>query len=398
MDHTSIKKERIPYEILISKLNSWYTIIKKNMIEEAQKKKLEIESLLEEVELKQDVLLYYQLLDFRHELMLIYLRSKDVEEVKNTYEILKEKEGSLSKMLEYYFFFFMGMYEFRRKELVSAINAYSLAETKLSEIEDEIERGEFYFKVSEVYYYMKQTYFSLSYAKRAIKIYQKFDIHDERILHCRFIVAGNLIDTLNYNSAIKELKKGLQDAFKIGKKYLIATFHMNLGIVYRSVGQYDLSIQNLMKALQVFQEEKHIFMSKTLFNLSHVLAQKGVMNKALLYFEQGSAIAMRNNDYEYQAKFKLLKGLYFSDEDVSLINEALDYFQSKKLFADIEEYAHEVAEFYYEKGNSSLSNEYYRKVIAARNEIRKGEIIHEEKNDCLINDDFNGDDSTGLIL
>lgn len=117
--------------------------------------------------MKQDVLLYYQLLDFRHELMLIYLRSKDVEEVRNTYEILKEKEGSLSKMLEYYFFFFMGMYEFRRKELVSAINAYSLAETKLSEIEDEIERGEFYFKVSEVYYYMKQTYFSLSYAKRA---------------------------------------------------------------------------------------------------------------------------------------------------------------------------------------------------------------------------------------
>lgn len=68
------------------------------------------------------------------------------------------------------------------------------------------------------------------------------------------------------------------------------------------------------------------------------------------------------------------------------------------MFADIEEYAHEVAEFYYEKGNSSLSNEYYRKVIAARKEIRKGEIIHEEKNDCLINDDFNGDDSTGLIL
>ncbi|WP_262983088.1 response regulator aspartate phosphatase [Bacillus atrophaeus] len=45
------------------------------MIEEAQKKKLEIESLLEEVDMKQDVLLYYQLLDFRHELMLIYLRS-----------------------------------------------------------------------------------------------------------------------------------------------------------------------------------------------------------------------------------------------------------------------------------------------------------------------------------
>ncbi|MEG9461522.1 MULTISPECIES: hypothetical protein [Bacillus amyloliquefaciens group] len=48
------------------------------MIDETKKKKSKIESLLEEVEMKQEVLLYYQLLDFRHELILIYLRSKDV--------------------------------------------------------------------------------------------------------------------------------------------------------------------------------------------------------------------------------------------------------------------------------------------------------------------------------
>ncbi|USK16897.1 hypothetical protein LIS75_19585 [Bacillus velezensis] len=72
------KKERIPYEVLISKLNTWYTTIRKNMIDETKKKKSKIESLLEEVEMKQEVLLYYQLLDFRHELILIYLRSKDV--------------------------------------------------------------------------------------------------------------------------------------------------------------------------------------------------------------------------------------------------------------------------------------------------------------------------------
>lgn len=69
-------------------------------------------------------------------------------------------------------------------------------------------------KVSEVYYYMKQTYFSLNYAKRAIKIYRKYNIDDERILHCRFIVAGNLIDTLNYENAIHELEGcGMRNVF-----------------------------------------------------------------------------------------------------------------------------------------------------------------------------------------
>ncbi|ARW09075.1 Rap family tetratricopeptide repeat protein [Bacillus atrophaeus] len=380
MDDLYLKKDKISYDLVISKLNSWYTTIKKNMIDDAEKMKSEIEFLLQDIQENQDVLLYYQLLEFRHELMLIYLKSKDVEDVQATYEILKEKEGSLTNMLEYYYFFFVGMYEFRRKELESAISAYNMAETKLSEVEDELERAEFYFKVSEVYYYMKQTYFSLNYAKRAIKIYRKYNIDDERILHCRFIVAGNLIDTLNYENAIHELVRGLRDAKRIGKKYLIATFHMNLGIVYRGINKYNLSVLFLRNALAVFQEENHIFMCKTLFNLSHVLAQKGEVDKALLYFEKGNMIALWNKDNEYQAKFKLLKGLYFSNEDVSLINEALDYFESKKLFADIEEYAKEVADFFYQKGKSSLANEYYRKVIAARNEIRKGEIIHEEKN------------------
>ncbi|MCY8989795.1 Rap family tetratricopeptide repeat protein [Bacillus atrophaeus] len=381
MDDLYLKKDKISYDLVISKLNSWYTTIKKNMIDDAEKMKSEIEFLLQDIQENQDVLLYYQLLEFRHELMLIYLKSKDVEDVQATYEILKEKEDSLTNMLEYYYFFFVGMYEFRRKELESAISAYNMAETKLSEVEDELERAEFYFKVSEVYYYMKQTYFSLNYAKRAIKIYRKYNIDDERILHCRFIVAGNLIDTLNYENAIHELVRGLRDAKRIGKRYLIATFHMNLGIVYRGINKYNLSVLFLRNALAVFQEENHIFMCKTLFNLSHVLAQKGEADKALLYFEKGNMIALWNKDYEYQAKFKLLKGLYFSNEDVSLINEALDYFESKKLFADIEEYAKEVADFFYQKGKSLLANEYYRKVIAARNEIRKGEIIHEEKND-----------------
>ncbi|WP_437132030.1 hypothetical protein [Bacillus atrophaeus] len=40
MDHTTIKKESISYEVLISKLNSWHTTIKKNMIEEAQKEEV----------------------------------------------------------------------------------------------------------------------------------------------------------------------------------------------------------------------------------------------------------------------------------------------------------------------------------------------------------------------
>ncbi len=63
----------------------------------------------------QDALLYYQLLEFRHEIMLSYIKSKEIENLQNAYETIKgiEKQGQLTGILEYYYYFFKGMYEFQ---------------------------------------------------------------------------------------------------------------------------------------------------------------------------------------------------------------------------------------------------------------------------------------------
>lgn len=80
------------------------------------------------MEENQDALLYYQLLEFRQELMLSYMKSKEIEDLHNAYETIKEigKLGQLTGMLEYYFYFFKGMYDFRRKELTTAISVYQI--------------------------------------------------------------------------------------------------------------------------------------------------------------------------------------------------------------------------------------------------------------------------------
>lgn len=134
--------------------------------------------------------------------------------MKNAYEALKEHQGHLKGMLDYYFFFFTGMYEFRRKELVAAISAYRRAEKSLEFVDDEIEHAEFYYKMAEIFYYMKQTYFSLDYVKRAIRIYNKYDNYIDRVLRCQYVVAGNLIDSLDYKGALEMFEETL----KIAKK------------------------------------------------------------------------------------------------------------------------------------------------------------------------------------
>lgn len=369
-----------------TRLNFWYTAIKNNLAKEAKEIKKEVEKLIVNMEENQDVLLYYQLLDFRHELMLSYMNSKDLKEVNDTYEQLRQNEGNLTGMLEYYFFFFMGMYEFRRRELTTAISAYRIAETKLNDIEDEIEHAEFYFKISEVYYYMKQTFFSLNYAKKALRIYSKFDTYNDHIIHVQCIIAGNLMDILDYKGALIQFKENLRIAKKIKKKYLLGTSYMNLGICCNACGEYEAAVKYLKSALQIFEEGKHSFLPKTIFNMAHALFKDQRGSDAKVYMKKGISLALKNNDVEYISKFNILQGLYVK-EDKHLLDQCFAFFKSRQMYGDIEDFALEAAEYFRRAGRFEMASDYYHIVNLARTEIKKGEIIYENENDYLgIND------------
>lgn len=333
------------------------------------------------MEENQDALLYYQLLEFRHEIMLSYMESKRIDDLNSAYETIKEMEeqGQLTGMLEYYFFFFTGMYEFRRKELTTAISAYRIAETKLSEVEDEIEKAEFFFKVSYVYYYMKQTYFSMNYASRALKIFQKFDEYAVQTLRCQFIVAGNLIDSLEFERALQQFLNALEIAEYTKIPHLIGMSHMNIGICYEELKDYNNATIHLGLSIDIFEKSEHSFLTKALFAMAHVYAKKHNFDIAYNYFIKGRSQAENKNDKEYIAKFKILEGLYFSNGEYELINEAFSYLADRKMFADMENFATEIGDYFYGEGELELSNKFYRMSIEARRKIKRGEIINEDQ-------------------
>ncbi|MCY8601284.1 tetratricopeptide repeat protein [Bacillus spizizenii] len=380
-----LDKDKIPYDIVTKKLNDWYTTIKNDQVEQAEIIKKEVEKELQNMEENQDALLYYQLLDFRHEIMLSYMKSTEIEDLHNAYETIKEieEQGQLTGMLEYYFYFFKGMYEFRRKELTTAISAYRIAESKLSAVEDEIEKAEFFFKVSYVYYYMKQTYFSMNYANRALKIFREYEEYAVQTVRCQFIVAGNLIDSLEYERALEQFLNSLEIAKESNIEHLIAMSHMNIGICYDELKEYKKASQHLNLALEIFEKSKHSFLTKTLFTLTYVEAKQQNYDVALTYFRKGRFIADKSDDKEYSAKFKILEGLFFSDGETQLIKNAFSYLASRKMFADVENFSIEVADYFHEQGNLMLSNEYYRISIEARRKIKKGEIIGENQSDSI---------------
>lgn len=114
------------------KINEWHRHIQKFNVTDAEMLKAEIERDIEVMEEDQDLLIYYQLMAFRHKIMLEYTLPSDENRMELS-EYLKKIEGhkkKLDNMRAYYYNFFRGMYEFRNGEYTKAITYYKKLNAK----------------------------------------------------------------------------------------------------------------------------------------------------------------------------------------------------------------------------------------------------------------------------
>ncbi|TWG76101.1 response regulator aspartate phosphatase E, partial [Bacillus subtilis J27] len=203
------------------KINEWYDYINKFDAENADKLKTEITEMIESMEEDQDLLIYYQLMLFRHYLMMAYLYPSDASQKLEKWEYLKQSEGKsqkITRLMEYYANFFEGMYFFSEGDYISAIQCYKKAEKRLFKVRDQIEKAEFYYKMAEVFYHMKQTHVSMFYVQKAYEIYKKHDAYVIRKIHCLFVIAGNYVDLETHEHALPHIKNCLALARMIGNE------------------------------------------------------------------------------------------------------------------------------------------------------------------------------------
>ncbi|MES9676038.1 aspartate phosphatase, partial [Bacillus velezensis] len=195
------------------KINEWYMYIRRFSIPDAEYLRREIKEELAGLEDDQDLHLYYSLMEFRHNLMLEYLEpleSQRIEEQPRLSDLLADidkKQARLTGRLDYYFNFFRGMYELECREYLSAIQFFKKAESKLTYVKDHIEKAEFYFKMSEVYYYMKQTYVSMDYARQA-SVFEKAQM-SHSLPQPYFLLTQIYFKLKNIDNAYDYHKKGI---------------------------------------------------------------------------------------------------------------------------------------------------------------------------------------------
>ncbi|MCY8533231.1 tetratricopeptide repeat protein [Bacillus vallismortis] len=378
----------IPYHYVTTDINHWYVVIKQGRVEKAKEMKQKVEKEFDMMEKSEKVAVYLQLLKLRHEIMLSYLEPDSVKNIDCVYSDLKKTRESmapesLTNTIEFYYHFFTGMYHFRTRDLVIALTYYREAEKYLDLLDENAntDKAEFYFKVSEVYYYMKETHFSMNYAQRAYSIFKgQKDAQDnltygKEMVQCQFVIFGNWLDKMCYEDALKTAQKALDDALKIGEQHLIGSAHFNVGLCYNNLEELDNADKHFQIAYEIHRDRKHIYESKAIFNLAYVKAKKNDLKAALELYQEGQKVASRHNNQEVTEKLKLVKGLYLSF-DLQTLREVFKFFKDKNLYGDMEEYAVAVADFLTNKEDRHDAVDFYQMAIEARKQIQRGKHLN----------------------
>ncbi|MEI2460330.1 response regulator aspartate phosphatase RapA [Bacillus subtilis] len=374
-------KQTIPSSYVGLKINEWYTHIRQFHVAEAERVKLEVEREIEDMEEDQDLLLYYSLMEFRHRVMLDYIKpfGEDTSQLEFS-ELLEDIEGNqykLTGLLEYYFNFFRGMYEFKQKMFVSAMMYYKRAEKNLALVSDDIEKAEFAFKMAEIFYNLKQTYVSMSYAVQALETYQMYETYTVRRIQCEFVIAGNYDDMQYPERALPHLELALDLAKKEGNPRLISSALYNLGNCYEKMGELQKAAEYFGKSVSICKSEKFDNLPHSIYSLTQVLYKQKNDAEAQKKYCEGLEIARQYSDELFVELFQFLHALYGKNIDTESVSHTFQFLEEHMLYPYIEELAHDAAQFYIENGQPEKALSFYEKMVHAQKQIQRGDCLYE---------------------
>ncbi|MEC3653262.1 aspartate phosphatase [Bacillus subtilis] len=373
--------EVIPSANVGLKINEWHMYINRFDVRNAEKVKAEVEQMIDVMEENQDLLIYYQLIEFRHRMMLDYLFPADPSKKINKGDYLKKIEGKgkkLSGMMEYYTYFFKGMYDFSVGEYIRAIQSYKKAEKKLTRVLDEIEKAEFYFKMAEVFYHMKQTHVSMYYVQQAYEIYKKHDTYKIHRIKCHFVIAGNYDDLRTHDRALSHMKKALflldnmEDHSPLKAKALL-----NMGNSYNQMGSLFSAVPFYHKAIEAAKISGAKEITQAYYDLALIHFRNNEKIEGRGFFGKAMEQAEEFNDSLFQDLLNVLKALFIETGSRQKVMNALEALRTGQGYPYFEELALIAAEFYTMDKRMEDSIYFYNEMVCAQRQIQRGDFLYE---------------------
>ncbi|WP_257351760.1 hypothetical protein [Pseudalkalibacillus decolorationis] len=359
--------EVISAEEISNLLNSWYLQMRDRNLEKAHQMKVEIDEKMMKMEENQNVLLYYSLLELRHNLLM-----KQAENAETVFSSIEREKAETDHVLEYYYHYFKGIYCYERKHYEEAIKSYMIAEQKLTFIPDPIETAEFHYKIASVYSHHLNVITSIQHVLKALEIYQTDENYRVRVADCKNLLGSNNILLKDYERAEVYLQEALKESQAVNCRETETISWQNLGWMYSERDMSNEAIHCLEECLPWMIEHKQLYYQmKTMYLIAKENFKLNELSKALEWTEKAEGISNRISDQEYVSKLHLLRAKYTlgHDQYMSELEGEIPILKKCRFFGTLEGFAEELANYYEKEDNLEKALTYYKLVITAKNRL-----------------------------
>jgi tetratricopeptide (TPR) repeat protein len=349
----------IASEEMTGLLKNWYVYMIDQDTENANRKKIEVDTLSEKIEEDPALYTYYSLLDFRHKIL---MRQFD----QATFQLKKidELKEHMNHQLFYYYYFFKGLLAFSKKKYDEAIKNYQVAEKLLKIITDPIDRAEFHYKAGAAYFQLDYLSFALNHAQQALDIFESKKRYKKRCISCKVLLAQSYKDLGQLEHALFYYQEALFQNKELNDQTLKNIINENLGELYSQKGNINTAITYFKQSLEKNNRTDHIL--STLYVLSKEYFKSDKITEAMHWLNKGIDLSSNNEGYYYH--FKILKSTYIASKNLEqVLVESINYFKNEQLWHYVEEYANGLADYYYQQKAYQKAVMYYRLVIKAKN-------------------------------
>jgi transcriptional regulator with XRE-family HTH domain len=346
----------------ITLLNKWYRFILDRNLKGATEVRAELEKNVKGIE-DPNLLLKFNLYDLRYNLFRGELdkAGKIIDRI----HLVKDRQ---SNEINYYYYLFIGLYEYLRENYVDAAMHYKKAET----IGDTIglSDSELYYQLALVNAQLYHMSNSISYAHRALDLFDK-ECNYLRSIDCHILLGINYRRTNNYDQAESCFFNALKVAESINNTKLKGIIYHNLGYLYstrndhkKALEYYQLSVENKTESQPVRLVRTYHLIAKEYINMQ-------LIQDAFVWVEKGLEVADTHNIIEFQYHFKVLKCQSAPTTDFikMLKDKAIPFFEKKHSWIYVAEYSELLGEYYSAKSQYKNSSHCYRLANEARKKV-----------------------------
>ncbi|TES47191.1 tetratricopeptide repeat protein [Halalkalibacterium halodurans] len=309
---------------------------------------------------------YYYVVTARY-----YLLKKDFHLFEKTQELMLPYIED-DKLYNFSYHYFNALFKFYQSEYEESLYFFKLASKFLNKV-DPLERGEFYYNLSALYYEIDKITLSI---KNVYKAYEIFKENNKlkRMADCHIVIANNNYEIkqlkeseLHYNQALKIYKKLNHDNVSI-------CYH-NLGHLYSKLGKPKESVLQLTNALEFVTNDKEQLI-KTYYLLSRECYRINDIDTGNEYYEKAIGVCKETSNHEYIYHLRVQKALYDPDysyyfEMETEFNKIIDFFIEKGLWNYVEEYALVIAQYYKDSEQYDHACEFFDLAQTARERVIK---------------------------